>query len=178
MRRKLVLMLGGVILFIFIMITSFAWSKIFYKDDMKQGDIAVLNIQFSEENGVIDTTQYYPSKDAYSDIEPYSFQISNTSRHDSHYRLLLEEDPISNVVGYRQEDLLTTDQLSYELSLNGSVIKKAKLSTLKKNVLDDRIIQGNKENNYTLKIWVNDSVNVGEWENKYFHYQVKPEVIE
>ena len=176
MKKRIALFFAGIVLFVFIFITSIAWSRIFFNEE-EVGDVTILNIEFSDEHHSIVTTQVAPLEEPIETLEPYQFRLTNTSSHNSHYQLLLEEDPISNKIGYRQEDLLTREQLNYELSLNGSVIKKAKLSTIKNNVLDDRVIQGNKENRYTLKVWVHDQVKAGEWENKYYHYKVTVKVI-
>ena len=140
----------------------------------------MLNIQFSDHDTTIDTTQDAPitnPENPDNPVEPYLFTIKNNSRKDSHYQLLLEEDAISNQDGYRQEQLLTRNQLEYELSLEGKVIQQDKLSTLKNNVLDDRIIQGGQTYQYALKIWEHNEVKLGEWENKYYHYKVKTKVI-
>ena len=176
MKKNIALFFGGIVLFVFIFITSIAWSKIFYGESKKGEEVSVLNIEYSS-NGSIDTTQDAPMDNPSGDMVPYTFTVSNTSNKDSHYQLLIEEDPVSNKVGYRQEDLLKRSQLEYELKMNGKVIHKGELSSIKKNDLDERIIQGKQKNSYELTIWVHSDVNPGEWENKFYHYQVKTKVI-
>ncbi len=172
MKKKLLLLLGGIVLFVFILVTSFAWSKIFYDGGSSSTGVPTLYLKLTNQKNQVDTTQDYPSETPNDEMEPYRFSISNQSKQDGKYQLLLEEEPVSNQVGYRQEDLLTRKQLNYQLTLNHVVIKEGRLSSLKNNVLDERILQGNQENNYILRIWVHDEVKAGEWENKYYHYKV------
>lgn len=176
MGKKVALFLGGVILFAFIFVASIAWSKIFYGASTPE-EITTLSIKMSPTGNQVDANQNLPSEEVTSEVVPYSFKVTNTSNKDGHYQILLEEDPISNKVGYRQEDLLTRNQLNYQLLLNGVVIKKGRLSSIKNNILDDRIIEGKQENQYILKIWVHDKVKAGEWENKYYHYKVTSKII-
>ncbi len=178
MSRKIMLLLGGIVLFVFIFVTSIAWSKIFYGEDLnKNVEMNVLNIQLARDGNHVNTTQEYPQKEAPKGIQPYTFKVTNKSYSDSHYQILLEEEPVSNQVGYRQEDLLKRDQLNYSLVLNGKEVKNGRLSSLKNNVLDERVLQGTAENQYRLTVWVHDQVKEGEWENKYYHYKVTIKVL-
>ena len=148
MKKKFLLFIGGIVLFLFIFVTALAWSKIFYGSSSGGNTTGILNIQLSRKTDYLDTTQAHPSSTAPSDTKPYTFVITNQSRNDSHYQVLLEEEPLSNQKGHRQEDLLKRNQLKYELSLNGKVIHEGILSDIKNNILDERIIQGKQENQY------------------------------
>ena len=69
--------------------------------------------------------------------------------------------------------MLSKSQLEYQLSLNGEVIKQGMLTDIKNNILDTRVINPDKVNNYELRIYVSESAQITEWQNKYYHFNVK-----
>ena len=44
------------------------------------------------------------------------------------------------------------------------------LSKVKNNVLDSRVIDAHKINNYSLRIWI--PINANNWQNKTYHYKI------
>ena len=88
------------------------------------------------------------------------------------YNVLLEDSIISDDASYSSKELLTRNQLRYQLSLNGKVIKTGSLADIKNNVLDTRVLSSSNTNNYQLRIYVAESSQNTSWQNKYYHFNI------
>lgn len=163
MTKKIFLTLGGILLFAFVICTSFLWYKVFYYGDI--GKINTLQVQ-KESDEVALTENLIPTTESEAQSIPnYKFSIKNVNDFKSSYKVVFEEVNIT-------EDKLSKSQLSYELMLNGKIIKKGNLAKLKDNILDERYIVAGKINNYELKVYIPDSLEKGTWENKNYAYKV------
>ncbi len=166
MRIKVVIL--GVLLFAFCAIISFLWYRVFREDK-----IAITNLTIALKDGGkgVDIDSLFPKSDVEAQSVPaYSFDITNTGDISGQYEILLEDSVKKDEDGYQAKKFLTRDNLKYELSLNGKVIAKNLLSTIKHNRLDTRIIGANKKNSYRLRIWV--PMNAKNWQDKTYHYRV------
>ncbi len=158
----------GIILFLFSLGTSFFWYKLFQKDK-----VAFTNFVIALKDGGkgVDVTSAVPQEDKIGQTTPgYSFEISNNGEIPGNYEVILEDSIEKDEDGSSLENLLTREQLRYQLSLNDQVINKGYLSELEDSILDIRSINKKKTNVYNLKIWV--AKNAVDWENKIYHYRV------
>ena len=64
------------------------------------------------------------------------------------------------------------------MSLNGKVIKSGDLDEIKNNILDTRSIAPSQVNNYQLRIYVAEDAQNTEWQNKYYHFEIKIQMEE
>lgn len=163
MTKKIFLALGGILLFAFVICTSFLWYKVFYYGDI--GKINTLQVQ-KESDEVALNENLVPMTESWSTTVPnYKFSIKNVNDFKSSYKVVFEEVNIT-------EAKLSKSQLNYELLLNGKIIKKGNLAKVKNNILDERYVMAGKTNNYELKVYIPDSVEKGTWENKSYAYKV------
>ncbi len=173
MKRFLLLVLAGIALFAFILITSLMWYKLFYNDSAIT-PVSSIDIYLDDENNTIDEGGLIPlDANTAKSLTPYEFKVTNTSDSDTTYNVLLEDSIISDDANYSNKELLSRSQLEYQLSLNGDVIKQGMLTDIKNNVLDTRVINPNKVNNYELRIYVSEKAQTTDWQNKYYHFNVK-----
>lgn len=173
MKKAVLLIMAGIALFAFIFATSMLWYKFFYNNSTVSNNVSTVKVQLSESNNVIDESGLIPLDDETAkSITPYEFRVENNSENAYVYNVLLEDSIISDDVTYSSKELLSRNQLRYQLSLNGNVIKSGNLNSIKNNVLDTRSIAGGQKNNYQLRIYVaEDAVNTV-WQNKYYHFNV------
>lgn len=162
------LIIGGIILCLFCVLTSVFWYKVFQKDKVA---VATLTISLKDSGKGINVKELTPLNDRDAKGVPaYSFDISNSGDSDGRYEVLLEDSLKRDSDGYQSSQLLTRDQLKYELILNGKVIASDLLSTIEKNTLDIRTIAAGKKNTYQLRIWI--PLETQDWQNKTYHYKV------
>ena len=91
MKKNLFLILGGVVLFLFIVITAFMWYRIFYNPPQGGNSVSVLQIQLDKNDGVINQTNAVPiEEENIATVMPYNFSVTNTSSNDGIYKILLE----------------------------------------------------------------------------------------
>ena len=179
MKKVVLLIMAGIALFAFIFATSMLWYKFFYNNSTVSNDVSTVKVQLSEYNNVIDESGLIPLDDETAkSITPYEFKVENNSKNSSTYNVLLEDSIISDDATYRSKELLSRDQLRYQLSLNGNIIKSGNLSDLKNNVLDTRNIAVGQTNNYQLRIYVAENAASTAWQNKYYHFDVKVQTEE
>lgn len=172
MKKIILLLLAGVALFAFIFTTSILWYRFFYNDSTVINDAGSVNVQLGD-NNVIDESGLIPLDDETAkNITPYEFKVENNSNGDALYTVLLEDGMISDDVNYTNKELLSRNQLRYQLSLNGNVIKVGNLSEIENNVLDTRNIASSQVNNYQLRIYVGESFQNTDWQNKYYHFNI------
>lgn len=172
MKKIVLLLLAGVALFAFIFTTSILWYRFFYNDSTTGSNVNSVNVQLGD-NNVIDESGLIPFDDETAKtITPYEFKVENNSANDTTYNVLLEDGVISDDENYTNKELLSRNQLRYQLSLNGNVIKVGNLSEIKNNILDTRNIASSQVNNYQLRIYVGESFQNTDWQNKYYHFNI------
>ena len=172
MKKIILLLLAGVALFAFIFTTSILWYRFFYNDSDASNSVSSVNVQLGD-NNVIDESGLIPLDDETAKtITPYEFRVENNSTNDTTYNVLLEDTVISDDANYTNKELLSRNQLRYQLSLNGNVIKVGNLSEIENNVLDTRNIASSQVNNYQLRIYVGESFQNTDWQNKYYHFNI------
>ena len=174
MKKMFLLILAGVVLTAFIFVTSMMWYKFFYDDASNVNNVANLNVQLDSNNNTIDEDFLIPlDRETAKTLTPYTFNVKNTSDKDSTYTVLIEDSVISDDVNYANKSLLNRDQLEYQLVLNGQTIKVGMLSELENNVLDVRNIAASRINNYELRVYVSESAQNTNWQNKYYHFEIE-----
>jgi len=174
MKRNILLILCGVVLFLFITVTAFIWYDLFYRSSQNVESITTLQVHLEKETKTIQETDALPiSKDqALANVSPYVFSVDNTGDKTGIYKILLEEPALKDDSNYQSKNLLTRAQLEYQLILNGRLVKSGMLSDIKNNILDERAIEKGKKNRYELRIYVSDKAVDSSWQNKYYHYKV------
>lgn len=163
MTKKIFLALGGILLFAFVICTSFLWYKVFYYGDI--GKINTLQVQKESDEVALNENLVPMTESEVQSVPNYKFSIKNVNDFKSSYKVVFEEVNIT-------EAKLSKSQLNYELLLNGKIIKKGNLAKVKNNILDERYVMAGKTNNYELKVYIPDSVEKGTWENKSYAYKV------
>ena len=167
-RISIKLILFGILLFLVCVGITFFWYKIFQKDKVA---VANLTIALKDNGEGVNITDLVPQSDAQAKALPaYSFAIENNGEIAGLYEVLLEDSLKKDEDGNSSISLLTREQLKYELLLNGKIIASGSLSEIKNNVLDTRVIDQKKTNNYELRIWV--PLTAMNWEGKTYHYKV------
>ena len=178
MKKFVLLVLAGIALFVFIFTTSILWYRFFYGEG-SINNTSLINVEISDTNNVLDESGLIPLDDNTAlSLKPYEFTVTNSSDHDSIYNVLLEDSIISDDATYSSKELLSRDQLRYQLSLNGNVIKSGDLSEIDNNILDTRNIAPSQVNNYQLRIYVAEDAQNTEWQNKYYHFEIKVQTEE
>lgn len=179
MKKVILLLLAGVALFAFIFSTSILWYKFFYSSPTTGSSVGSINVNLSENNDTIDESNFIPLDDETAkSLNPYEFSVENNSDGDSVYEVLLEDSIISDDSTYSNKVLLSRSQLKYILSLNGQIIKTGFLSDIENNVLDTRVISSSQVNKYQLRIYIPENVQNTNWQNKYYHFDVKVQMKE
>lgn len=175
MKKRLLLVLAGVILFIFIVITSFMWFKVFYNNEemLDSSTSASLNIRLDDDLPVMETDSIPLSAEVALTFQPYKFEVKNVGDKNQVYSILIEDSLIKGNEGYSVDSLLHRDQLEYQLFMNDKKIGHGMLSEIRNNILDIRNIQPGMENKYKLWVYVSESVQDLSWQNKYYHYEIE-----
>ncbi len=158
------------LIILFTFFSTFMWYKFFDKNTEEKPIVNQLYIsnnaqQVVEHVGVDDENDINNASDA------YSFSVENTSKRNLTYQLKINEIAPSLLTdGCMQEDLLTRDQLIYQLKCNGSVITKESMTNIKDNTIDIKTIKAGAVNNYELTFWVDH--NQKDYLNKHYHYEI------
>lgn len=181
MKKFILLVLAGIALFAFIFATSVLWYRFFYSTTTDDGTLGVssITVRLDDDNNVIDESGLIPLDDNTAiNLTPYEFSVQNDSDASTTYNVLLEDGIISDDATYSSKELLSRNQLRYQLSLNGKVIKSGELSTIKNNILDTRNINSGQTNNYQLRIYVSEDAQDTDWQNKYYHFNINVQTEE
>ena len=164
MGKKIFLVFSGVLLFLFIVGTAFLWYKAFYYNNL--GSVSSLQVKKESEEVAI-TENLFPMSETEASVVPnYKFSVKNVNDFKSRYEVVYKEQEVSG------KQKLSKSQLSYQLILNGKIIKKGNLADLKNDVLDDRYIMPNTNNQYELKVYISESAKDTAWQNKSYAYKV------
>lgn len=178
MKKTILLFFAGIALFAFIFTTSVLWYNFFYDKKVEDREgVSTLVIHLDDANNTIDENGLIPLDDETArSLQPYEFTVENTSSSSALYDIILEDSIISDDATYSSKELLSRDQLEYQLALNGTVVKTGMLSDLDKNVLDTREISDEQINSYQLWIYVSENAQNTNWQNKYYHFDIKMQV--
>lgn len=170
MGKKIFLVFSGVLLFLFIVGTTFLWYKAFYYNNL--GIVSSLQVKKESEEVVL-TENLFPMSETEASVVPnYKFSVKNVNDFKSRYEVVYKEQEVSG------KQKLSKSQLAYQLILNGTIIKKGNLADLKNDVLDDRYIMPNTNNQYELKVYISESAKDTVWQNKSYTYKVDINVKE
>lgn len=167
MKKRLFLIVGGVILIIGIVLISFLSFQFFRNKDVI---VNTLEIIVDDNGNKVNLDKQVPQNESTTGIvEPYNFTIKNKSDNEAKYQLLIED-----FVDDKNEtkSILSRKYLKYELSLNNEVIKTDSLSNVKNNIIDIREINSGGSNQYSLKVWVVGNLNDNYWMDKYYSYNI------
>lgn len=174
MKKKLLLVMAGVALFVFIFATSILWYNFFYNDTSSNAFVSSLRIEMDDDHNILNEDNLIPlDEETAKNLKSYDFTVNNTSNVSTTYNVIIEDSVISDDENFTNKSLLSRNQLEYQLALNGKVIKKGLLSDIKNNLLDTRNIEENKSNNYQLRIYVSEKAQNTDWQNKYYHFNIK-----
>ena len=173
MKGRSSLIIGFICIIIFIVIASIFWFWYFldYHSNgtltntaFGHGKVVLVDIQ-----GVNSTDE--ESKENGDDSPSYIFRVNNNKTGSANYVLYLEETPYNMVNdGCTTETTLQRSDLSYQLTMNGKIIKSGKMTEIEDNILDKQFINIDASNHYELKIWINEDAD--KWEGKHYHYKV------
>ena len=170
MGKKIFLVFSGVLLFLFIIGTAFLWYKAFYYNNL--GIVSSLQVKKESEEVAL-TENLFPMSETEASVVPnYKFSVKNVNDFKSRYEVVYKEQEVSG------KQKLSKSQLAYQLILNGTIIKKGNLADLKNDVLDDRYIMPNTNNQYELKVYISESAKDTAWQNKSYAYKVDINVKE
>ena len=173
MKKFILLILAGIALFSFIFATSMLWYRFFYGSSYDNYSTSSVTVQADDFNNTIDEEGLIPLDDDTATIlTPYEVTVSNNGDTSVTYNVLLEDSIISDDESYSNRELLSRSQLRYQLSLNGNVIKIGNLSDINNNIIDTRNIAAGQVNKYQLRIYVAESAQNTNWQNKYYHFNV------
>lgn len=175
MKKTILLFLAGIALFAFIFTTSVLWYNFFYGKEVEDREgVSTLVINLDDSNNTIDENGLIPlDAETARSLPPYEFTVKNTSSSSALYDIILEDSIISDDATYSSKELLSRDQLEYQLALNGTIVKTGMLSDLDNNVLDTREISGEQINSYQLWVYVSENAQNTNWQNKYYHFDIK-----
>jgi len=178
MKNRILITCGGIVVLLFIILGAYAWYIYFLKSsggfNLNKGNRSTNSsgIIFQDDgNSVYDSNATSLEEDEVKDVPSYKFTVTNIKDNNAEYILYIEDLPVNAINdGCTESTLLKRSQLKYQLSLNGKVIKDDKMSNIKDNVLDSRVINGNTINTYNLKVYIHDEAE--EWLGKHYHYKV------
>lgn len=181
MKNKIILLLGGVILVILLVIGSYSWYLYFLKYNIgnnsatnsnNNSGVKVGELEMKEDGkAVYDVDAKSIENIEVSKVPSYNFKIINNGNSNKSYSILIEDIP-ANLVddGCTEDNLLTRNDLKYQLSLNGKIIKEDFLSNINDNILDTGTIESKKTNYYSLKVYIHEKVR--DWIGKHYHYKI------
>ena len=105
----------------------------------------------------------------------YKFVLNNTGTGNASYRIKLVDDEEAYTEDKCDDNRLSHDFLKVALSKNG---EEEQLTLLGENedVIDEGVIKSGGENEYTLKIWIDDSADTSIG-GAHFHGKIKLEAV-
>lgn len=171
-----------VILIVFIVCFVFLAAYLWYHFFLKLGLDGLLNgangsngaLVLKAENSVYAT--YEEGEKEEINIQAYKFKVQNRGIKSARYNLIFTEiSPKEANDGCTEVAVLKKDQLKYQLLFNDNVISEGKLNNLENNLLDSRVINPDKTNNYQLKVWLDEEATGNQ--GKHFHYKVDLQVV-
>ncbi len=171
MKKTGVVLLSASAIVIFTVVVAIFCFRLYSNNE--ENRLGNVEIVLGDSGKGVDIEQLEPIKeDEVEKMDAYKFSVKNNGSTDSRYQVLIEEVELSNKKGYRKSELLSRNQLNYELKLNGRVIAKGDMSEINNNIIDERIIGVSTINKYQLKVWIPESARNTDWLNKYYRYKV------
>ena len=179
MKKKLLLILGGIFIVLFVLVASYFWYLYFLDlgsdGTLGKKDKNLSSLTLVDQNKLYAT--YTEGMEIYDNAPGYRFQVINSGLRTAKYRLqLVEIEPSKINDGCTPSSLLKQNELNYQLYFNNQIIKEGNLADLEGDIIDEQEISIDVTNNYELKIWVNSSAT--NYEGKHYHYKVDIEVVE
>ena len=178
MKNKTLIICASILLFLFLVFGTYAWYLYFLRSS--GGFVVNNNSKYLESSGIIfkddgnsvyDTNAESLEDNNIDNVPSYNFQVINTNNRSGKYNLYIEDLPVNLILdGCTEDTLLQREDLKYQLTLNGSVIKTGYLSTINDNILDSREIEGKKTNSYSLKVYIHEDA--VDWFGKHYHYKI------
>ncbi len=169
-NRIVICIISALAIVVFTFLSTILWYNFFDKNTEEKLIVNQLYIS----NNAQQVVKQIGIDDSYAlnnTSEVYSFSVENTSTQDLSYKLLLHEiSPSLLTDGCTQNDLLTRKELIYQLSLNGKVLIKDNMSSIKENIIDAKTIKAGSVNNYELTFWV--KAGQKDYLNKHYHYEI------
>lgn len=105
-----------------------------------------LELVLEEENMIV-LSDCYPIADEVGMIQPsFDFKIVNKSVNSTFYKIKLDK--------IATDDELSMDYVRYYLTKNGEGTPKSMASLSDDLILDEDVLEGNKTNNYSLRLWL------------------------
>ncbi len=168
MKNKTVFKIAFISLVIFVLVATYFWF-LYFKD--YEGSIKEEKIRYELiNNGGINYINAVPN-DLEANIPTYYFRVKNNINDAIKYEIFLQNVSPSEVNdGCSDGMIFASSELNYELKLDNRVISTGNLSTLTNNVLDNNRVLGNSVNDYSLRIWLNESASTNLL--KHYHYIV------
>lgn len=179
MKNKTLLVCAGFLLLIFLTFGTYAWYIYFLRISAVNTISNNTNISYTvgdiefKENGdpVYDADAKSIEDIEVTSVPSYDFQVINNGNSSGKYTLYIEDIPVHLVEdGCTEDTLLKREDLKYQLTLNGTIIKEDYLSNIQDNILDSRTIETKKTNSYSLKVYIHDKAK--DWFSKHYHYKV------
>ena len=179
MKNKTLIICAGILLLVFLTYGTYAWYTYFLgisgnvvSSNATINSYKVGDIEFKEDaKGVYDADAKSIEDIDVDKVPAYNFSVLNNGNEEKEYTLYLEDVPVNLVDdGCTEEMLLSRNDLKYQLSLNNTVIKEDYLSNINDNILDNRKLEPNKTNTYSLKVYIHDAAT--DWFSKHYHYKV------
>lgn len=179
MKGKVVFAVGFISVIIFIFVSAYFWY-LYFLDLHNDGKLnnnsnQIGRLVMVDISGVNATNE--KSKEDGSDTPSYVFRIDNRKTGSTDYNLYIEDTPYNLVTdGCSPETTLRRSDLSYQLKLNGRIVKQGLMIDIEDNLLDTRHINIDVSNQYELTVWINE--NATDWEGKHYHYKVTLKEVE
>ena len=176
MKKTTIVLLCSAVIVIFTVLVAVVCFKLYYQEDGKRLDS--IEVSLNDKGKGISLDSAIPIEDdKVEELKGYDFQVKNKGNVDSKYQVLIEEVELSNKKGYSKSELLSRNQLNYELRLNGKVIAGGNMADIKDNIIDERMVPVSKTNKYKLKVWIPQSAGKTNWSNKYYRYKVNIKTV-
>jgi len=179
LKNKTLLLFGGIILIVLLIFGTYSWYLYFLRYSTEHSystnnntSVKVGDIEFKEDGEAVYDADAKSIEDVeVSKVPSYNFRVINNGNTSKDYTLLIEDIP-ANLVddGCSEDNLLSRNDLKYQLTLNGKVVKEDFLSNIKDNILDTRKIESKKTNSYSLKVYIHEDAK--DWIGKHYHYKV------
>ena len=168
MSNKSVFKIAFVSLVFFVLVATYFWY-LYFKEYESNTTKEYVRYELIN-NGGIDYINAVPN-DLEANIPNYYFRVKNNSNDEIKYEIFLKKvNPNEVNDGCSTDMLFTESELNYELKLDNRVIKSGILSSLKNNILDNNKVLGKSINDYSLRIWLNESASSNLL--KHYHYIV------
>ena len=175
MKKTTIILLCSAAIVIFTVLVSIVCFKLYNQEDRR---VSSVEISLNDQGKGVMLDQVIPIQDyEVEKLKGYDFQVKNNGDIDTMYQVLIEEVELSNKKGYSKSELLSRNQLNYELRLNGKVIAGGSMADIEDNIIDKRMVPVTKTNKYKLKVWIPQSAGKTNWSNKYYRYKVNIKTV-